>query len=80
MVIVLEILIIFLVIFVGMILRGGIIKTKRILLRKEKKEICDYINNGQKVIIRSKDCKKVDFHAHVARSQYDDMIIIDLDE
>ena len=80
MVIVLEILIIFLVIFVGVILRGGIIKTKRILLRKEKKEICDYINNGQAVIIRSKDCKKVAFYAHVARLQYDDIIIIDLDE
>lgn len=80
MVIALEILIIFLIIFVCLILRGGIIKTKRILLRKEMKEICDYINNKSVVLVRSKDCRKVAFHAHVAHSHNGEIIIIDLDE
>ena len=80
MVIALEILIIFLIIFVGLVLRGGIIKTKRILLTKEMKEVCDYLNDKSVVLVRSKDCRKIAFHAHVVRSYHNDIIIIDLDE
>jgi hypothetical protein len=75
-----EIVIAILILIVGLVLREELFKIKRTLQKKEMQDVCDYINDKQ-VFIRTKDCKGVGFHAHVARHEnsYHDCIIIDLD-
>ena len=48
---------------------------------KEMRDICEYINDNKDVFVRTKDCKKVKFHAHVARysDTNNECIVIDID-
>lgn len=65
---------------VGLILRNELWKIKQMLKQKELEEICNYLNTKE-VYIRTKDCKLVDFHAHVVHyvQEDDNKIMIDID-
>ena len=72
-------LIVVITLIVGLVLRNELWKIKQMLKRKELEEICNYLNTKE-VYIRTKDCKLVDFYAHVVHNvqEDDDKIIIDI--
>ena len=76
-----TVLISLIVLVVGLVLREELFKIKRIVQRKEMKDVCDYLNIRE-VYIRDKNGKCVNFFAHIATHENSnhDCLIIDLDE
>ena len=69
-----------LILIVGLVLREELFKIKRILQKKEMKDVCDYINIRE-VYIRDKNGRCINFFAHIARRENSnhEYIMIDLD-
>lgn len=73
-------LIVVITLIVGLVLREELWKIKQMLKQKELEEICNYLNTKE-VYIRTKDCKLVNFYAHIIRFQdsNEEKIMIDID-
>ena len=73
-------LIVIITLIVGLVLINELWKIKQMLKEKELEDICNYLNTKE-VYIRTKDCKLVNFYAHVVHyvQEDDDKIMIDID-
>lgn len=68
------------ILVVGLVLREQLYQIKKILKEKEMEDICNYLNQ-EKIYIRNKDCKAINFKAHIITcvDSNENCIIIDIE-
>lgn len=68
------------ILVVGLVLREQLYQIKKILEKKEMEDICNYLNK-EKIYIRNKDCKVINFYAHMVTcvDSKENCIIIDIE-